>query len=303
MSWSSAGKKLMINANANYLMADDHDMAIAIYDATALVWNVLVPGAPKTSTYITVSDEIATLTGSRALGAALPISVTDSGAGAGVDISIATATASTEGAVELATDAEVLTGTDTTRAITPAGLKNSHTDQADPHTGYVLEASVNYVDLTDGGATTLHSHTGGSAGANGANGPPGEDGGSAETTYVGIPTISIANADDIPREPFDISLDDAVPHATDTKGFRVWEGRTSSRKWLAVANAEIAVTAPNVFAIYQGVTLKDTITIAAAGTRILGSVAIYPANLDRFTVRHTSGDATGVRYKVSLVQQ
>ena len=32
----------------------------------------------------------------------------------------------------------------------------------DPHTQYVLAASVNYVDLTDGGQTALHSHAGGS---------------------------------------------------------------------------------------------------------------------------------------------
>jgi hypothetical protein len=32
----------------------------------------------------------------------------------------------------------------------------------DPHTQYLLEADANWVDLTDGGATTLHSHAGGS---------------------------------------------------------------------------------------------------------------------------------------------
>jgi hypothetical protein len=32
----------------------------------------------------------------------------------------------------------------------------------DPHTQYVQEADANWVDLTDGGATTLHSHAGGS---------------------------------------------------------------------------------------------------------------------------------------------
>ena len=32
----------------------------------------------------------------------------------------------------------------------------------DPHTQYVLEADANWVDLTDGGATTLHTHAGGS---------------------------------------------------------------------------------------------------------------------------------------------
>ena len=41
----TAGKKLMINGEANVVMDQDHDIAIAIYDATATVWNVLVPGS------------------------------------------------------------------------------------------------------------------------------------------------------------------------------------------------------------------------------------------------------------------
>ena len=38
----------------------------------------------------------------------------------------------------------------------------THAAAADPHTGYVREADANYIDLTDGGATALHSHAGGS---------------------------------------------------------------------------------------------------------------------------------------------
>lgn len=37
----------------------------------------------------------------------------------------------------------------------------THAAAADPHTGYVREADVNWTDLTDSGATTLHSHAGG----------------------------------------------------------------------------------------------------------------------------------------------
>lgn len=37
---------------------------------------------------------------------------------------------------------------------------STHEAASDPHTGYVREADANWVDLTDGGATTLHSHTG-----------------------------------------------------------------------------------------------------------------------------------------------
>lgn len=38
-----------------------------------------------------------------------------------------------------------------------------HVAAADPHTGYVREADANWVDLTDSGETTLHSHAGGGA--------------------------------------------------------------------------------------------------------------------------------------------
>ncbi|HEU0072475.1 MAG TPA: hypothetical protein VFS30_00550 [Dehalococcoidia bacterium] len=58
----------------------------------------------------------------------------------GQDVQAVAASETLAAHVELATDAEVLTGTDTARAVTPAGLKASHTDQADPHTGYVLES-------------------------------------------------------------------------------------------------------------------------------------------------------------------
>lgn len=40
----TAGKKLMIAGEANVTLDEDHDLVIAIYDATAQVWVVLVPG-------------------------------------------------------------------------------------------------------------------------------------------------------------------------------------------------------------------------------------------------------------------
>ena len=40
---------------------------------------------------------------------------------------------------------------------------SDHAAAADPHTGYVQESDASWVDLTDGGATTLHSHTAGAA--------------------------------------------------------------------------------------------------------------------------------------------
>lgn len=47
---------------------------------------------------------------------------------------------------------------------TAASALATHAGAADPHTGYVREADANWVDLTDGGATTLHSHAGGPGG-------------------------------------------------------------------------------------------------------------------------------------------
>jgi hypothetical protein len=40
-----AGQPLMINGEANVTLDQDHDMALARYDATAGVWNVMVPGS------------------------------------------------------------------------------------------------------------------------------------------------------------------------------------------------------------------------------------------------------------------
>lgn len=38
----------------------------------------------------------------------------------------------------------------------------AHVAAADPHVGYVKESDASWIDLTDGGASTLHSHAGGS---------------------------------------------------------------------------------------------------------------------------------------------
>ncbi len=41
----TAGKKMMINGEANVLLDEDHDTAIATWDVGSDVWNVIVPGA------------------------------------------------------------------------------------------------------------------------------------------------------------------------------------------------------------------------------------------------------------------
>lgn len=55
-----------------------------------------------------------------------------------------------------ASKAEVSAAQKTEAAVT------AHESASDPHSGYVREADANWVDLTDGGATTLHSHSGAS---------------------------------------------------------------------------------------------------------------------------------------------
>lgn len=42
-----------------------------------------------------------------------------------------------------------------------SGAVATHAGLADPHTGYLKENDANWTDLTDGGDTTLHTHTGG----------------------------------------------------------------------------------------------------------------------------------------------
>jgi hypothetical protein len=49
----------------------------------------------------------------------------------------------------------------TTDALLATAISD-HAGAADPHTGYLKENDANWTDLTDGGATVLHSHAGGS---------------------------------------------------------------------------------------------------------------------------------------------
>ena len=44
---------------------------------------------------------------------------------------------------------------------TAASALTTHAAAADPHTGYLKESDANYIDLTDGGDTALHTHAGG----------------------------------------------------------------------------------------------------------------------------------------------
>ena len=65
-------------------------------------------------------------------------------------------------AISILDTANDFTATDVEGALAELQADNeAHIAAADPHTGYVKENDANYVDLTDGGATTLHSHAGG----------------------------------------------------------------------------------------------------------------------------------------------
>jgi len=66
-------------------------------------------------------------------------------------------------ALGLATDAE-LAAHDHDADYEASGAVATHAGLADPHTGYVREADANWIDLTDSGETSLHSHAGGPGG-------------------------------------------------------------------------------------------------------------------------------------------
>ena len=65
-------------------------------------------------------------------------------------------------AISILDTAADFTATDVEGALAELQADNeAHVAAADPHTGYVREADANWVDLTDTGETTLHSHPGG----------------------------------------------------------------------------------------------------------------------------------------------
>jgi len=128
----TAGQKLMISGEADAVLDQDHDFAIAVYDATALVWKVFVPfsaqfSAPAGELGGTWASPTVDATHS---GSAHHDAVT---IGADAEHSLAAqvlsgvaASATQVGHVELATIAETDTGTDGTRAVTPDGLAGSN---------------------------------------------------------------------------------------------------------------------------------------------------------------------------------
>ncbi len=119
----TAGKKLMIVGDSDALLGDDHDFVIAVYDATATAWNVLVPfqsqaganpGGEVGGTWPNITVN-ATHSGSAHHAQAHAADHAD-----GTD-DIQTATTAQKGIVsELATAAEAAAGTDSSRVVTPS---------------------------------------------------------------------------------------------------------------------------------------------------------------------------------------
>lgn len=79
-------------------------------------------------------------------------------------LSVSAATDTAQGIVELATTGEATTGTDTSRAVTAAGVKavvDAHVALSDPHTQYLKEAdAANYRDAVFSQGGTLTTGTG-----------------------------------------------------------------------------------------------------------------------------------------------
>jgi hypothetical protein len=95
----------------------------AIKVKSAAGWQSIgATAAPTDATYLTLNTN-GTLTVERVLTAGAGIDFTDGGAGSTLTVAGETAAADNAGIVELATNAETATGTDTERATTPAGVK------------------------------------------------------------------------------------------------------------------------------------------------------------------------------------
>jgi hypothetical protein len=81
----------------------------------------------------------------------------------------------------------------------------AHEAASDPHTGDLKESDANWVDLTDGGATTLHSHAGG--------------GGGGTTEFVNVVASNQANSTVTPAVITELT---EAGLAAGTYVFKVW---------------------------------------------------------------------------------
>lgn len=125
--------KNITKAGSNALVAGDIQSGMLVYvhyDGTRfqLLNNVVYGGNVTNATITGGTITGSTITGGSVSGLATDLAIADGGTGASTALAAfdnlkQAATATYVGAVELATDAEAIAGTDTTRALTPANLR------------------------------------------------------------------------------------------------------------------------------------------------------------------------------------
>jgi hypothetical protein len=143
---------------------------------------------------------------------------------------------------------------------------STHAAAADPHTVYVREADANWVDLTDGGASTLHSHAGGGSHALVGAEHTGDD---DFTSSPSLLQISIGDAGQA------LSLSASNPRWTvDSTDAMVFD-RASNTFQFITANA-------------LRVAIEHNLGVRAFGYFRAGSATVAPTNT-------TAGDITGTR--------
>lgn len=190
----------------------------------------------------------------------------------------------------------------------------THAAAADPHTVYVREADASWIDLTDSGATTLHSHTGGAAlTVQEADGTPSDTAvtvikvpnGSLTDNGVGDVTLSYDNWGHTPHGS--LVLKDTAVHASNKQSVHLWSGGSKDVKFKAFAAAAVGVTQTfDVKVIRAGsVVSTTTVTITTTAPALLGalSAAVSLQNDDILYVLHTGGDTSGEILGVGIIRQ
>ena len=125
--------KNITKGGSNALIAGDIQagaLVLVVYDGTRfqLMTNVVYGGGVTNATISGGTASGVTITGGSISGLATDLAIADGGTGASTALAAfdnlkQAATATYVGAVELATDAEAIAGTDTSRALTPANLR------------------------------------------------------------------------------------------------------------------------------------------------------------------------------------
>ena len=160
---------------------------------------------------------------------------------------------------------------------------SDHAALADPHTGYVREADANYIDLTDGGATTLHSHAGVSGMTLMKTTSDQIINGTGFVNITGLTFPVVANTD----YAFDFYI--TIRAATTATGWRVSVNGPAGevdfmRKYQTVANSDVV----GVATWLEGHAVAfDTMTVLA--TSIAANVDLHA----RITGRFKCGGAGG----------